>query len=192
MEKREVKETIELLVIGGSAGSFNVLLEVIPKIKTPINFAIIIILHRKSSLNSRIDKVFRHKTSLKVLECEDKDLIESGNIYFAPADYHLLLEKDSTVSLDYSEKVNYSRPSIDVTFKNTADLYGARMAGLLLSGANSDGAEGLMYIHQKSGTTIVQHPDSAEMNTMPKEALSLFKPDFVANVNEIIDLVNSF
>ncbi len=192
MEKSKVKEPIELLVIGGSAGSFNVLLEIIPKIKTPINFAIIIVLHRKSGLNSRINDVFSQKTSLKVFECEDKDPIETGNIYFAPPDYHLLLEKDGTVSLDYSEKVNYSRPSIDVTFKNTADLYGARMAGLLLSGANSDGAEGLKYVHQKSGTTIVQHPDSAEINTMPKEALNLFKPDFIANVSEIISLINNF
>ena len=192
MEKSKVKHPIELLVIGGSAGSFNVLLEVIPEIKVPISFAIIIVLHRKSGSNSRIDEVFSHKTSLKVFECEDKDLIEPGNIYFAPPDYHLLLEKDGTVSLDYSEKVNYSRPSIDVTFKNAADLYGAKMAGLLLSGANSDGAEGLSYIYQKSGTTIVQHPDSAEINKMPKEALSLFKPDYVANVSEIISLINNF
>ncbi len=192
MEKTYVTTPIDLLVIGGSAGCFNVLLQLIPKIKTPVNFAIIIVLHRKSGLNSNIVDAFSHKTKLKIFECEDKDTIVAGNIYFAPPDYHLLIEKDGTVSLDYSEKVNYSRPSIDVTFKNTADLYGARMAGLLLSGANSDGAEGLKYIHQKSGTTIVQHPDSAEINTMPKEALNLFKPDFIANVDDIINLINNF
>lgn len=192
MEKDKGVNAIDILLIGGSAGSFNVLLEVIPKIIAPINFAIVIILHRKSGLNSNIADVFSHKTSMKVFECEDKDPIIPGNIYFAPPDYHLLLENDATFSLDYSEKLNYSRPSIDITFKIAADLYGPRMAALLLSGANADGAEGLLYVHEKSGTTIVQDPLSAEIAIMPKEALSLFKPDFVANIDEIIALINEF
>ncbi len=192
MEKSDLKSKIELLVIGGSAGSFNVLLELIPKIKSPISFAIVIVLHRKSGSNTSISEVFNLKTTLNVFECEDKDQLVAGNIYFAPADYHLLIENDYTFSLDYSEKMNYSRPCIDITFKVAADLYGSKMAAILLSGANADGAEGFFYVNQKSGTTIVQDPFSAEIDTMPKEALKLFKPDFVANVDEIIALINSF
>ena len=192
MEKTAMKTPIDLLVIGGSAGSFEVLLEIFPKVKPSINFAIIIVIHRKSGLDTSIAEFFGRKTKLPVFECEDKEPIIAGNIYFAPPDYHLLLETDATVSLDYSEKVNYSRPSIDVTFKNTADLYGAKMAAVLLSGANTDGAEGLRYIHEKNGTTIVQHPNSAEIDAMPKEALRLFNPNFVANIEEIITLINNF
>ncbi|WP_017257760.1 chemotaxis protein CheB [Pedobacter arcticus] len=192
MEKSDLKSKIELLVIGGSAGSFNVLLALIPKLKTPINFAIIVVLHRKSGSTTSISEVFNLKTEINVFECEDKDPIIAGNIYFAPADYHLLIENDHTFSLDYSEKMNYSRPSIDVTFKVAADLYGDKMAAILLSGANSDGAEGLLYVNQKNGTTIVQDPVSSEIDTMPKEALKLFKPDFIANVDEIIAAINNF
>jgi two-component system chemotaxis response regulator CheB len=192
MAKSELKKPIELVVIGGSAGSFNVLLKLIPQIKAPINFAIVIVLHRKSGSNSSISEVFNFKTSINVLECEDKDAIVAGNIYFAPADYHLLIEKDCTFSLDYSEKVNFSRPAIDITFKAAADLYADKMVAVLLSGANSDGAEGMLYVQQKNGTTIVQDPISAEIDTMPKEALNLFKPDFIADTDELIRLINNF
>ncbi|HEX7365508.1 MAG TPA: chemotaxis protein CheB [Pelobium sp.] len=192
MEKVDViKRNTELLVIGGSAGSFNVLLKLLPQIKTPLRFAIVIVLHRKSGLNTSISEVFKLRTALNVFECEDKDPIIAGNIYFAPADYHLLIENNYSFSLDYSEKVNYSRPCIDITLKVAADLYKEKLAAILLSGANSDGAEGILYVKEKNGTTIVQHPDSAEIDTMPKEALKIVKPDFVANVPEIINLINN-
>ncbi|HET8829255.1 MAG TPA: chemotaxis protein CheB [Pelobium sp.] len=192
MEKNDLAKKIDLLIIGGSAGSFSVLLSLIPKIETPINFAILIVLHRKDTLSTSIIEVFKPKTTINIIECEDKDPIISGNIYFAPADYHLLIENDHTFSLDYSEKVNYSRPSIDVTFKVAADLYNDKMAAILLSGANHDGAEGLFYVQQKSGTTIVQNPLTAEIDTMPKQALNLFKPDFVADIDEMASIINNF
>lgn len=192
MEKSDLNNKIDLLIIGGSAGSFNVLLQLIPKIKSPISFAIVIVLHRKDNLTSSITEVFKPKTAINIFECEDKDALVAGNIYFAPADYHLLIENDYTFSLDYSEKVNYSRPSIDVTFKIAADLYGEKMAAMLLSGANHDGADGLYYVRQKNGTTIVQNPECAEIDTMPKQALNLFKPDFVADIDELVCLINNF
>lgn len=191
MEKNEIVKPIDILIIGGSAGSFNVLLEIIPKIQAPLNITILIVLHRKSGLNSSITEVFKHKTNINVLECEDKEIIVPGNIYFAPADYHLLIEQEGLFSLDYSEKVNYSRPSIDITLKDAADIYKDKLAAMLLSGANADGAEGLFYVHKKNGTTIVQHPDSAEIDTMPKEALKLFQPTYTANVAEIITIINN-
>lgn len=191
MEKTNVALPIEILAIGGSAGSFSVLAELIPQIKADILFPIVILLHRKAGINSSITDVFNRKTSLPVIECEDKDVLKPGVIYFAPPDYHLLLENDLTFSLDYSEKINFSRPSIDVSFKNFADLFNHKMAAILLSGANNDGAEGLEYIHKKNGTTIVQDLNSSEIDVMPKKALSLFKPTYIANPSQIIKIINS-
>ena len=104
------------------------------------------------------------------------------------ADYHLLLEKDRTVSLDYSEKVNYSKPSIDITFKSLSEIYGQNLASILLSEANSDGAEGLMYIKEKNGTTIVQNPEEAEVISMPQHAIKLFNVDYILKTEEINNL----
>jgi two-component system chemotaxis response regulator CheB len=192
MEKNKLNKQVDLLVIGGSAGSFSVLLELIPLIKSSINFPILIILHRKSSPNTSIANIFQKKTSLEILECEDKELLQPNKIYFAPADYHLMIEKDFSISLDYSEKVNYSRPSIDITFKFAAQLYQSKLAAILLSGANDDGARGLHYIHQNFGTTIVQQPSTAEMGNMPSSAIKLFNPNFVANAIEMAHLINNF
>ncbi|TKB98558.1 chemotaxis protein CheB [Pedobacter cryophilus] len=186
-----MNKKIELLVIGGSAGSFDVLLQVIPKIKSDINFPIIIILHRKSNTPTSIAKIFSSKTNLPVIECEEKEILQPGTIYFSPPDYHLLVENDHSVSLDSSEKVNYSRPSIDVTFKNLADLYHENLAAILLSGANSDGAKGLFYIKRNNGITIVQDPAVAEIKFMPQQAINLFEVDHIFNIEEIINYINN-
>ena len=191
MEKKQITKQINMLAIGGSAGSFEVLLKLIPLIKADIEFPILIILHRKSNAPNSISDVFKKKTKLPVLECDEKEALVNGKIYFAPADYHLLIEKDRTVSLDYSEKVNYSRPSIDITFKSLSDVYGENLAAILLSGANSDGAEGLHYIQKKNGTTIVQDPIEAEVKSMPQQAIKLFDVDYILNTEKIINLINN-
>ncbi|MEO5911520.1 MAG: chemotaxis protein CheB [Pelobium sp.] len=192
MAENDVNNQIELLVIGGSAGSFAVLMELIPKIRNTIDFPIIIVLHRKAIGASSIASIFSPRTSIPVIECEDKEELIPGRIYFAPADYHLLLERKNLIALDYSEKVNYSRPAIDITFKTAADIYQKKTAGILLSGANSDGAMGLSYIKKNNGTTIVQTPDSAEVGFMPQQALNLFTPDYVVDIQEMIVLINKF
>lgn len=192
MEKNQVNQSIELLVIGGSAGSFSVLMELIPAIKTTIDFPILIVLHRKANVVSSIGDLFSLKTAIPVIECEDKEQLVPGKIYFAPADYHLLLERKNLIALDYSEKVNYSRPAIDITFKTASDVYQKKIAGILLSGANSDGAKGLLYIQENNGTTIVQNPQSAEVEFMPQQALNLFTPDFILDTQEMISIINNF
>jgi two-component system chemotaxis response regulator CheB len=192
LEKNEINPKIEIVVIGGSAGSFEVLLQIISNIKLDINFVVLIILHRKHNSNTSIADLFSKKTSLPVLECEDKDLLLPGHIYFAPADYHLLVERDRSVCLDYSEKENYSRPAIDVTFKSVSDIYKEKTAAILLSGANRDGAEGLKYISENYGTTIVQDPNDAEISTMPNEALKIFEPNYILTSQKITELINSF
>ena len=193
MEKNlTVNNKIEVLVIGGSAGAFDVLSQIIPKIKPSINFAIIIILHRKISNANSISRFFSSKTLLTVTECEEKESILPAHIYFAPADYHLLVENNRTFSLDYSEKVNYSRPSIDITFKNLADIYQQNLAALLLSGANADGVDGLKYVQENNGTTIVQHPNSAEVKYMPQQAIKQLNVNYVLNIEQIVTLINNF
>ncbi|OAQ40690.1 chemotaxis protein CheB [Pedobacter psychrophilus] len=191
MEKNKINPKIEILVIGGSAGSFEVLLQILPKIKFDIDFVVLVVLHRKHNSNTSIADLFGNKTSIPVYECEDKDSLVPGNIYFAPADYHLLIEKDRTVSLDYSEKENYSRPAIDITFKSASDVFKEKTLAVLLSGANRDGANGLKYISQNYGTTIVQDPNEAEISTMPNEALKIFEPNYILGFKEIIKLINS-
>jgi two-component system chemotaxis response regulator CheB len=110
------------------------------------------------------------KSNISVREVEEKDNILPSCVYLAPADYHVLIEKDETFTLDYSEKLNFSRPSIDVSFISAATVYREKLTGILLSGANEDGAEGLKEIREQGGHTIIQHPDEALVNYMPLQA----------------------
>ena len=106
------------------------------------------------------------------MEVDDKDPILPGRIYIAPADYHLLIEKDLTFSLDDSEKVNYSRPSLDVTFESAADVYAKGVVAIILSGANEDGSRGMAAIKASGGTIVAQDPSSAQMSVMPLHAIT--------------------
>lgn len=190
MEKDSLKETIELLVIAGSAGSLDVILKALPQINGTLNFPIIIVLHRKASYDSSLANLLKARTKLRVVEAEEKDQLEKGVIYLAPADYHLLVENDHSLSLDYSEKVQYSRPCIDVTLETAAEVYKERLAGILLSGANSDGAKGLKMIKQAGGITAVQNPATAEVSFMPNQALQTVKIDYILETDEIADFIN--
>jgi two-component system chemotaxis response regulator CheB len=128
---------------------------------------------------------FSKLCSLNIKEADEKENIQAGYVYFAPPNYHLLIENDKTFSLSTDEKVNYSRPSIDVLFESAANAYGPRLAAIILTGANNDGAEGLRRIKQKGGLVIVQDPQSAENSYMPAAALKAVKPDFVLSLVEI-------
>lgn len=191
MEKNEMTRPCRLLVIGGSAGSIEVILKFLPGIKKYPAFSIVIVLHRKSSGDSSLSELFATRTEVPVKEIEDKEYMQPGHIYVAPADYHLLFEKDTTFSLDFSEKVNYSRPSIDVTFESAADSYGAELCCLLLSGANADGVEGLRMVKRHGGWLAVQDPDTAESPFMPQNALLRNTIDSVLKVDEISGFINS-
>src|SRR5690606_6866641 len=123
---------------GGSAGSLEVILKFLPEIRNPIDSALIFILHRKSTqADDVLTHLFSSKSDLPVKEAEDKEIILPNRVYLAPAGYHLLIEKERTFSLDISEKVNYSRPSIDITFFTAAEAFGKNLIGVLLSGGNS-------------------------------------------------------
>jgi two-component system chemotaxis response regulator CheB len=175
----------KVVVIGGSAGSLDIILKIISYADAAASTLFIIILHRKNDINSTLTGLFSTRTKLKVKEVEDKDYISPGYIYIAPPDYHLLLENENTFSLDASEKIYFSRPSIDVTFESVADVFGASVIGVLLSGANADGAHGLSRIKQAGGFTIVQDPESAEVDYMPRQAIDKLKPDAIIHAEEI-------
>ncbi|MEO7444636.1 MAG: chemotaxis protein CheB [Ferruginibacter sp.] len=176
-------------IIGGSAGSLDILLEIIDAIPPDCKYIFIIIIHRKKDGESVLRSLLQARTKLPVIEVEDKDPILPGRIYLATPDYHLLLEKESYFSLDYSEKVHFSRPSIDVSFESAALCCGEATVGILLSGANEDGASGLKLIQQCGGKTIVQDPDFSDASYMPQKALDIIKPDAIlrpGNVKEVL------
>ncbi len=191
MEKNAVRRPCELLIIGGSAGSLDVLLEIFPKIKTPISFAIVVVIHRKSSRESSLIQLLSSKIKLTVKEVEDKEVIEKSVVYIAPADYHLLVEKTRHFALDYSEKINFCRPSIDVSFESAAEVYGTALTCILLSGANMDGTEGAKAIKEKGGVVIIQNPATAIVTVMPETAIARIPYVSVLDPVQMIDYINS-
>lgn len=191
MEKDALTRSPSILLIGGSAGSLEVLLELVASIRSARSYALVIIIHRKSP-ESRLVEVIQSRTALRVKEVEEKESILPGLIYIAPADYHLLIESDRSFSLDYSEKVNYSRPSIDVSFELAAELYGRDCAAILLSGASADGARGLQAIAAAGGCTIVQDPATAIVGFMPQSALDIMQPDLVGDSRKMIEVITGW
>lgn len=180
----------QLLIIGGSAGSLSVVLKIIPLLKKEMNLAVIIVFHRKSSEDNTLIDVLSSRTDFTVKETEDKDEIQSGVIYVAPADYHVLIEKNKTISLDASEKINYSRPSIDVTFESAAEAYTDSLICMLLSGANADGVQGLLIAKRLGAYIIIQDPQTAEVSYMPEQALQKTQPHLLLNSDDSDQLLS--
>lgn len=185
-----MKGLYDLIVIGGSAGSLDVILKLVPRLHAAFTVPILLVLHRNKTNENRLINLLSNKTHLRVKEAEEKEQIAAGTIYIAPPDYHLLIEKDRSFSLDASEKVHHSRPSIDITFESAAMVYGEALVSILLSGANADGAEGLKTVQESGGVTVVQTPESAEQPFMPKQAMNLFTVDLVLDPDEIAVILN--
>ncbi|MES2487743.1 MAG: chemotaxis protein CheB, partial [Bacteroidota bacterium] len=146
MEKGKVKPNFSVVVIGGSAGSLEVLLAILPRLNPLPNHALVIVLHRKTSEDSTLEDLLALKSSIPLVEVEDKTMLTAGSMFVAPSGYHLLFEKNGELSLDASEKIHYSRPSIDVAFESAAEAFGQNTTAILLSGANADGATGMQVI----------------------------------------------
>ncbi|WP_026704911.1 chemotaxis protein CheB [Flavobacterium soli] len=188
MEKDTLISNCKILIIGGSAGSLDVLIKILPHLDIP-SFALVIVLHRKHTEDNTLEELIAAKSIIPLKEVEDKVEILPGYIYIAPSDYHLLFEKNNLLSLDTSEKVNYSRPSIDVAFESVADAYGKAVVGVLLSGANADGTDGLIAIKNAGGIIIVQQPETADMPFMPSHAVQNTSPDFIVDIPALLDLI---
>ena len=165
--------TFEAIVIGGSAGAIDALLTILPALPATLRASVIVALHVQRDRPSLLTQVFAPRCALPVHEAQDNEPLEPGTIVFAPPDYHLLLDTGPRLSLSLDAPLHFSRPAIDILFESAADLLGQRLIGILLSGANADGAQGLAAIDQAQGLCIVQTPDSASSPTMPRAALSL-------------------
>jgi two-component system chemotaxis response regulator CheB len=190
MAKSPLTGNFNLVVIGGSAGSLDVILRIIPQLALGSSLSLIIVMHRRNNYDFSLSDLLATKTLWEVSEAEEKQLILNDHIYLAPADYHLLIENDNTLSLDVSEKINYSRPSIDVTFESAAEVFGPALACILLSGANDDGVQGLRKVKQAGGTCIVQDPATAIVSYMPQHAIDNAVIDKIIHPDEIGALIN--
>jgi two-component system chemotaxis response regulator CheB len=170
MNRNEIK--VDLLIIACSAGGMFVLIDLLESLKADVGFAVLVVVHRSDKFQSSLEEMAQQKCKLRVKQAEEKEWIESGTVYFAPGGYHLLIEKDKTISLDVSEPVNFCRPSIDVTMQSAVEIYQDHIVAILLSGANKDGAEGIRAVYKSGGITLVQNPSLAEVDVMPRAAIA--------------------
>ena len=161
----------EAVVIGTSAGALEALSVILPALPADFGLPIMVVVHIPPDKRSVLAELFAAKCALNVVEAEDKVPLEAGTIYFAPPDYHLLVETDRSLALSADEPVLFSRPSIDVLFESAADIYGPGLIGIVLTGANQDGALGLKAIADAGGIAIVQEPGTAFQDAMPEAAI---------------------
>ncbi|MGZ5569339.1 MAG: chemotaxis protein CheB, partial [Limisphaerales bacterium] len=163
-------QQFEAIVIGTSAGGVEALLQIFPRLPAGFPLPILTVIHLPPDRHSGMADLFALKCQVRVKEAEDKEPIEPGCIYFAPPNYHILVESDRRLSLSAEEPVMYSRPSIDVLFESAADVYGEKLLGIILTGASSDGTNGLRKVCDAGGVGIVECPESAYVPTMPQSA----------------------
>lgn len=179
------------VVIGGSAGSTEVLREIYQHLTKSFPWAVVICQHVHATTNRSFRVTLGFGTSHKIKEAEEKEKIQPGITYLAPANYHLLIERDQTFSLNIDDQVCYSRPSINVLFETAAIAFGNKLIGILLTGANEDGACGLKSIKDAGGITVIQDPKSAAYPEMPEAALRLLVPNFLLTPIKIAELLNT-
>jgi two-component system chemotaxis response regulator CheB len=182
---------IDAVVIGASAGGVEALSTVLPACPAGLGVPVFVVLHLPRDRPSVLAEIFASKCRVPVREAVDKDPIEPGTIYFAPPDYHLLIERDRTLALSSDEPVHHSRPSIDVLFESAAEAYGPGLLGLVLTGGNADGADGLDAIRRGGGVTAVQDPAGAYAPYMIEAALARGAVDHVLPLAGLADLLRA-
>jgi two-component system, chemotaxis family, protein-glutamate methylesterase/glutaminase len=163
--------TFAAVVIGASAGAFDALSAVLPKLPANYPLPILVVVHLPPDKKSMFAELLNARCNVEIREAEDKEPIRESVVYFAPPDYHMLVEADKRISLSNEEAVHFSRPSIDVLFESAADAFGETLIGAVLTGGSDDGAQGLKAIEAAGGLAIVQEPGTAYAATMPRAAL---------------------
>ncbi|WP_341780710.1 chemotaxis protein CheB [Ectopseudomonas mendocina] len=179
----QVRAPLRALLIGASAGGVEALLGLLEDLPPDYRLPVVCLLHQSDRSDSLLADLLARRLKLPAKEAEDKEYLRPGMVYVAPAGYHLSIETERCFSLSREEPRHFSRPSIDILFESAADAYGDQLAAALLTGANEDGAAGLLAIHKAGGLTLVQEPADAQVPTMPNAALALFKPDFLLSIN---------
>lgn len=180
---------VRAVVIGASAGGVAALFQVLGTLPSAFAIPVLCVLHLPDDRHSQLAGVLQRRLHRPVCEARDKESISSGQIYVAGPGYHLSVERDLTLSLSQEEPVHFSRPAIDFLFISASDAYGDGLLGVLLTGANEDGARGLAYIKNNGGRTIVQDPRDAQVALMPEAALALHQPDHILTLSGIGQLL---
>lgn len=180
---------IDAVVIGASAGGVEALTQLLPQLPASSKLTVLVVLHVPRDRPSLLVDIFRPRCRLHVAESQDKDPIQPGTVYFAPPDYHLMVDIGPKIALSADELVNFSRPSIDVLFESAADLYQRRVLGIVLSGGNHDGAAGLQAIVRAGGLAVVQSPEQAAVDIMPRAAIAAGSVDYVLPLDQIAELL---
>ncbi|MEA3536799.1 chemotaxis protein CheB [Rhizobium sp. CC-YZS058] len=173
------------VVIGASAGALEALSIILPSLKADFPWPIFVIVHLPPDKRSVLAQIFDAKCALTAIEAEDKEPVRAGTIYFSPPDYHMLIEDRETIALSNEDEVLFSRPSIDVSFESAADVWGETLVGVVLTGANQDGAKGLRAIVRAGGTALVQDPKGAYASAMPEAALAACPQAQVLSLSQI-------
>ena len=190
MKFEKLNDSYRAVVIGGSAGSFQGITKILQSIPENFPIPIIMCLHRLKHVRNGFIEALSIKSIKPVVEPYDKEGIKKGKVYLAPANYHMYIELSHTFALSTESMVNNSRPSIDITLESCAYSYKQRLIGILLSGANKDGAIGMKMIKEKGGMTIVQDPKECLIDTMPSAALKITEIDYVLTIENIIKFLD--
>jgi two-component system chemotaxis response regulator CheB len=185
MNGRPAITEVDAVVVGASAGGVEALGELLPALPAAMRAAGFVVLHVPRHRPNMLVPLLQGRCAVTLREAEDKAPVEPGTVYVAPADYHLLLDDGPRVSLSVDPPVHHSRPSVDVLFESAADVFGPRLLGIVLTGANDDGASGLAAIHEAGGWTVVQDPATAQVPTMIEAALRRTRVDHVLTLDAI-------
>jgi two-component system chemotaxis response regulator CheB len=177
------------VIIGGSAGSFQVVTRILNSLPKAFPVPVLLCLHRLKHVRSGFVEALSLKSNIPVEEPYDKELLKPGKAYLAPANYHMYVELANRIALSTEDTVNHSRPAIDLSFITAANAYREKLVGIILSGANKDGTFGLKKVHDNGGVAIVQDPNECEVKTMTQSALQLTKVDFVYTTDQIISFL---
>lgn len=181
---------IKGIVIGASYGGMEAIKVILNDLPSDFKIPVFIVLHiGNNNINTYIS-ILNTENNVTVKEAGEKEAIKERTVYFAPPNYHLQVENRYTLSLSTAEKVNFSRPSIDVLFETAAWIFGNELIGILLTGSNSDGAEGLKIIHEYGGITIVENPETAHARTMPEAGIKKSQPNYILNIEDISKKIN--
>lgn len=180
----------KLVVVGVSAGGLNALKILFSSIDDLFVLPIIIVQHMHPESDDYLANYLSEFSALTFKEADEKEKIKKGTVYIAPANYHLMIDEDETLALTTDHKVNFCRPAIDILFESAVEVYGKKVIGIILTGANSDGALGMKKIKEAGGLTIIQDPQEAHVDTMPSSVKKIIEVDHSIPLKEIGKLLN--
>ena len=179
------------IVVGTSAGGFHAVSEILGKLPIDFPVPVIVVQHRAKESQDLFEEVLQRKCAITIKQADEKEHIQSGKVYVAPPNYHLLIETDRTFSLSLDPPVQYSRPSIDVLFESAALAYKDKLIGIILTGSNSDGAAGISSVRKMGGLTIAQDPGEAQYSLMAQASINTKQVQHIWKLKDIRDFLHT-